>query len=61
LVVNGGTGLCDLILDTNMLQNSEYVEELEQKYEQTFNELSIDTVVDDVMKKGETDDIFIPV
>ena len=60
LVVNGGTGLCDLVLDTNMLQNSEYIEELEQKYEKTFNELSIDNVVDDVMNKGETNDIFIP-
>lgn len=60
LVINGGTGMCDTILDTDILEKSEYLEDIEQKYHNTFNELEADTVMDDIVNK-ETTGLFIPV
>jgi DNA-directed RNA polymerase II subunit RPB1 len=59
LVIKGGTGMCDVLLDTELLQNSEYTEDFEQDYEKTFNEVSVSTIIDDTIGK-EADDIFIP-
>lgn len=59
MVIKGGTGLCDLMLDTEMLENSEYIENLDQKYHKTFNEIGGDAVMDDMMKKT-TGSGFIP-
>jgi DNA-directed RNA polymerase beta' subunit len=60
LVVKGGTGMCDLILDTEMLENSEYVEDIGQKYEKTYK-----AVVPNEMNKYLTEtvdeDVFMPV
>jgi len=58
LVIKGGTGICNLILDTKLLEKSEYIEETGQKYEKV-NEMSTSSVITDVIKK-EITGIFIP-
>ena len=58
-VFKGGTGYCELILDTKMIQNSEYVEkeEFEQKTDVSINTIA-NAIMDDNENEGE--DIFIP-
>lgn len=59
-VIKGGTGLPNIILDHDLIENSEYIEELEEmKYKKTFTELSKSSLIDDVMNK-EIDDAFMP-
>ncbi len=63
LVIKGGTGVCNVVLDTNMLENSEYIEDVDHKYKRTFAELTVDPVVSDVINKETTTtvpDMFIP-
>lgn len=59
LVIKGGTGMCDILLDTDLLINSEYTEDLEQNYKKTYNEVSESTIIDDTINK-DNEDIFIP-
>jgi DNA-directed RNA polymerase II subunit RPB1 len=59
LAIKGGTGLCEVILDTNTLENSEYVEDMEQKYKKTYTDLETNIVMDDIVSKP-TVGIFIP-
>jgi len=59
LVIKGGTGLCNMLLDTELLENSEYTEDIEQKFNKTFREVSESTVMNDIINK-ETEGIFIP-
>lgn len=59
LCIKGGTGLCDIILDTNLLTNSEYTGDIENLYKKTYTELSTNAVVDDIINK-ETEGFFIP-
>jgi hypothetical protein len=35
-VIRGGTGMCDLLIDTNIFENSEYLEEYDKPYISTF-------------------------
>jgi DNA-directed RNA polymerase II subunit RPB1 len=60
LVIKGGTGFCDIALDINMLEKSEYTDD-SSKYRQ-FTEVSTDTVANDVLNNPtvESTDIFIP-
>jgi DNA-directed RNA polymerase beta' subunit len=60
MVIKGGTGMCDVVMDTDTLERSEFIEDIEQKYHKTFNELDTDTVMDDIVSKP-TSGIFIPV
>jgi DNA-directed RNA polymerase beta' subunit len=54
LCIKGGTGLCDLLIDTEMLENSEYTIDIEQTYKKTFENITED-------KTQEIyDDIYIP-
>jgi hypothetical protein len=55
LCIKGGTGLCNLVLDRELLENSEYTNDIGQLYQKTFedilpsqNQQEIDT------------DVFIP-
>ena len=57
LVIKGGTGYCDVILDTNAIEKSEYSEET-NKY-RTHVEIITDAVAKDIMK-NDTGDMFIP-
>lgn len=59
LAIKGGTGLCEVVLDTNTLENSEYVEDMEQKYKKTYTDLETNIVMDDIVSKP-TVGIFIP-
>ena len=58
MVIKGGTGLCDLLLDVDMIEKSEFTEDLSQKYIKTYNEITTSTLIEDVNK--ENSDIFIP-
>ena len=60
LVVNGGTGLCEIALDTDLLEKSEYVEDAEIKYHKTFSELTTDNIMSDILRRDEID-TFIPI
>jgi DNA-directed RNA polymerase beta' subunit len=59
LAINGGTGLCDIILDTELLENSEYIEDIDQKYQKTFTELDTNIIMDDIVGKEATE-MFVP-
>jgi DNA-directed RNA polymerase II subunit RPB1 len=55
-VIKGGTGYCDVILDTDMIEKSEYTEE--NKYKQ-FTEILTDNIAKDIINK-DNDNVFIP-
>ena len=59
LVIKAGTGLCNVLMDSNMLQNSEYIEDIEFKYKKTFTELSENSVMSDIINK-DTIGFFMP-
>jgi len=40
LCIKGGTGLCNLILDKDLLENSEYTIDVGQLYKKTYNDIS---------------------
>ena len=56
-VIKGGTGYCELELDTEMIENSEYIEGID--FTKKFTELNTGTLAGDIIQKGN-DDIFIP-
>ena len=64
LVIKGGTGYCDVLLDTDMIQNSEFTEETGQDYGRTYNEITKNTVIKEIEKPDEHEvehnKIFIP-
>jgi len=55
-VIKGGTGYCDVIVDTELIEKSEYIEE--NKYKQ-FTEILTDNIAKDIINK-ENDNVFIP-
>jgi DNA-directed RNA polymerase II subunit RPB1 len=55
-VIKGGTGYCDVIVDTEMIEKSEYTED--NKYKQ-FSEIITDNIAKDIINK-DNDNIFIP-
>lgn len=59
LVIEGGTGLCNIKLDTEMIENSEYIDTEQDKYKKTFTELDSNAIIDDMNEVDESD-IFIP-
>lgn len=56
-VFKGGTGYCDIILDTEMIQNSEYIETPTVNTTTTINTLA-NSILGDI--ENDDDDIFIP-
>lgn len=65
LVIKGGTGYCNVILDTDMIQNSEFTEDIGQKYVKTYNEINKNSVIEDITnqidnKESEEGGFFIP-
>ena len=59
-VINGGSGAFQLLLDTNKLENSEYLKD-EAVGRQTFINLEGEELFKDVMKNGfAKDDFYIP-
>ena len=55
-VIKGGTGYCDVILDTELIEKSEYTEE--NKYKQ-FKEIIADNIASDIMNR-DNENIFMP-
>ena len=54
LCIKGGTGLCNLILDKELLENSEYTTDIGQLYKKTYNDISVKSHIE------IDDDVFIP-
>lgn len=59
-VFKGGTGYCDLALDTKMIQNSEYVEKEARSLHNIRNDIAVNTLANAIMDDDKGDDIFIP-
>jgi len=59
LVVKGGTGMCNVVLDTELLEKSEYIEDIGD-YDGTYKDISISNVIHDTIAKEESLDIFMP-
>lgn len=60
LVIKGGTGMCDILLDTEMLENSEFTKDIGQLYEKTYNEISSDLIINDILDNESDGDVFMP-
>jgi DNA-directed RNA polymerase II subunit RPB1 len=59
-VFKGGTGYCELILDTKMIQNSEYVEREIKDMRETKTNININTIANAIMEDDRGEDIYIP-
>lgn len=57
-IIRGGTGMCDVILDTEMIEKSEHTEGEDRNKD--FNEVNVNTIASDIVKKNN-EDIFMPV
>jgi DNA-directed RNA polymerase beta' subunit len=57
LVIKGGTGFCDVILDTNMIQKSEY--NGENKY-RSYTDIVSDVIAKDIINNDVKENMFIP-
>lgn len=55
LCIKGGTGLCNLVLDIDLLENSEYTSDIGQLYNKTF-----DDIVPSQTKHEVDNEVFIP-
>lgn len=60
LVIKGGTGLCDIVLNTDMLEKSEFTEDIGQKYQKTFVPIQKSNVNEHIVKEKAEGGIFIP-
>lgn len=63
-VIKGGTGLCDILLDSGMLQNSELYEDADDGI-RTFTDLTENVFIKDILRRvGDSnlkvEDFFIP-
>lgn len=61
-VIKGGTGYCNVILDTDMIQQSEFTEDIGQKYVRTYNEITKSNILNDIETKEPDEEaaFFIP-
>jgi DNA-directed RNA polymerase II subunit RPB1 len=59
-IFKGGTGLCDVMLDNEILENSEFDEYKGSKVQKDFIELTNFNLIDDILQKETIDDIYIP-
>ena len=59
LAIKGGTGLCGILLDSDLLESSEYDVDTQFKYKRTAKEISYDPIINDVIN-NEVDDVFVP-
>ena len=57
--IKGGTGLCDIILDVDMIENSEYIEEYDKPLISTFNKINENNIIQDILDKNDID-IYVP-
>jgi len=59
MAFEGGTGLCKISLDTDMLEKSEFTDDISQKYIKTYNNINTSTEIQDIINKND-DDMFMP-
>jgi len=57
--IKGGTGMCDIVLDVDMIENSEYLEDVVPVYEDIFNNLTTNSMFTDILSKTNVSG-FIP-
>ena len=57
--IQGGSTLCGILLDVGLLESSEYTEDFEQNYKKTYNEVSVNSIINDTINK-DVDDVFMP-
>lgn len=55
LCIKGGTGLCNLILDRELLENSEYTTDIGQLYKKTYDDIVPSNITQDI-----DSEVFIP-
>jgi len=60
LLIRGGTGICDVMLDTEMIENSEFTDDLGQKYQKTYDDIMPNELMKPNQQKQKTAGIFIP-
>jgi DNA-directed RNA polymerase beta' subunit len=60
LVIKGGTGACNIKLDTELLEKSEFIEDMEEKYTKSFVGVTQDPVIKDIVEREDENDIFMP-
>ncbi len=62
LVVKGGTGMCNVVLDTELLEKSEFTEDMSDDYENRYREINKSNIVTDTLNNDNTggEDIFMP-
>lgn len=58
-VIKGGTGYCNVILDTDMIEKSEMTEDT-NNYTDKFIELSTSELASDIKNNNKTEGMFIP-
>ena len=58
-VIPGGSGLCDVLLDVDMIQNSEYIEDIESIHRSNFVSLVKNPLIEDIMTR-QIMEIFKP-
>ena len=58
-VFNGGTGLCEVLIDNEILENSEFDEYVGTNVRKDFMELTKLNLIDDILNK-DIDDIYLP-
>jgi len=56
--INGGTGYCRLIMDNDLLENSEYVDIKDVKLDHTFNELTINNLISDIIANPKEESLM---
>lgn len=59
LAIKGGTGLCNILLDADLLEASEYDVDAQLKYKKISKELTFDPIINDVINT-EVEDIYVP-
>lgn len=59
LPFRGGTCACEIMLDTEMLQNTEVTEDIATKRDKNYREITTSSVIDDIINRDVTG-IFIP-
>lgn len=61
-IIHGGTGLCELIMDSDMIEKSEYTGDFgteNTSYKKTHVEIAENVVINDIIDR-EQQDIFVP-
>jgi DNA-directed RNA polymerase II subunit RPB1 len=57
-VIKGGTGYCDVVLNTDMIENSESSNY--NDYQEDFNEITTSTIASDIINQKNSTGFFIP-